>query len=312
MTFVRNLGQLGRRDAAIAGAKGASLGEMLRAGVPVPPGYVVTVPTFDRFLDEAGMEGKAEAVLNAMDRHDIRSVESASARLRGMLSDMRVPADIASEVLREFRALRCARVAVRSSATAEDSNSASWAGALETYLGVREKDLSARIEQCWSSLFTPRAIVYRIGRNLHARRISVAVVVQEMVAAEVAGVAFTVHPVTGDRAHMVIEAGLGLGETIASGRITPDLYVVDKKSGRIAQKTISEQREMTVMGGAGTRTTPVPKRRRTAQKLPDTRIRELAAICRRVERLYGRPQDIEWALDRAGLFITQARPITTL
>ena len=226
-------------------------------------------------------------------------------------------------------------MAVRSSATAEDSAVASWAGELETYLNTTEKNLLENIKKCWSSLFTQRALFYAFEKQVFTKKhqqkiragtskmkdsypVSVAVVVQEMVHSEISGICFTVHPVTENRNQMVIEAGYGLGEAIVGGKITPDTYVIDKAKARsksqksILDKNISEQSMMIIRKGAGIKEVDVPKGKRSVQKITDRQIAELAIICLKIEKHYNFPQDIEWALEKGKFYVTQSRPITTL
>ena len=213
----------------------------------------------------------------------------------------------------EFKKLKRPLVAVRSSATAEDSTQASWAGELETYLNTTEKTLLGRVKQCWSSLFTPRAIFYRNEQGMRKSRVSVAVVIQTMVQSEISGITFTVHPVTKDRNQMIIEAGYGLGEAIVSGQITPDSYVVGKRNLDLLDINVAEQKRMLIKKGAsGNAWQPEPKTRQHSQKLTGKQIIELANICIRIEKYYRKPQDIEWAFAKGKFYITQSRPITTL
>ena len=203
-------------------------------------------------------------------------------------------------------------VAIRSSATAEDSSTAAWAGQLETYLNTSEPQVLKNVQLCWSSLFTPRAIFYRIEQKLHKKPVSVAVVVQQMVQSEVAGICFTVHPVTKDYNQMVIEAGLGLGEAVVSGQITPDTYVIHKNDFSILDINVSEQTMMIIKGGKDNVHKKLSAKVGGKQKLTGQQIVELARICKNIEKHYGKPQDIEWALVKNKFYITQSRPITTL
>jgi len=204
-------------------------------------------------------------------------------------------------------------VAVRSSATAEDSSTASWAGELDTYLNTTEKNLIGRVKDCWSSLFTARAIFYRFEKGLRNSKVSVAVVIQEMVQSEISGIAFTVHPVTKNKNQMIIEAGFGLGEAIVSGQITPDSYVIDKRDFSILDINIAEQQKMLVRKtGAGNVWKNVHCQKTECQKLSGQQIIQLAKICSGIEKHYGKPEDIEWAFAGGKFFITQSRPITTL
>lgn len=312
MELIRNFSLIGKNDVGIAGGKGASLGEMTRAKIPVPPGFVVLASAFDRFLDETDIGSEIEAIAHKVKHTDINSVDRASNEIRDLILDAKFPRDLAAAVGEQFRRLKAPLVAVRSSATAEDSSVASWAGELESYLNTAKANLLTNIQKCWASLFTPRAIFYRREKKLHKAKVSVAVVVQAMVQSDVSGICFTVHPVTKDYGQMVIEAGWGLGEAIVGGKITPDTYIVHKPRGIILEKNISEQAMMIVRDGNGTAEKPVPQAKRGRQKFPDAKIIALAKLCQQIERHYGKPQDIEWSLAQGKLYILQSRPITTL
>lgn len=305
--------KLDKKSVALAGGKGAQLGEMSQAKFPIPPGFVVLSTTFDRFLEDTDLKQDIEAQLKKVNIKDINSVDRYSHVIRDLIHDYPVPADIKKEIESEFSKLKCDFVAVRSSATAEDSDIASWAGELETYLYVDKARLAQAVRQCWSSLFTPRAIFYRFERKLDGLRVSVGVVVQKMVNSEISGVAFTAHPVTKNKNQMVIEAGYGLGEAIVSGMITPDTYTINKKDNLISDINIAEQKEKIVKKGAsGTKKQAVPKVQGSIQKLTGKQIVELAKLCQKIEAHYKKPQDIEWAIEKNKIYITQARPITTL
>jgi len=313
--FVKTFKQISKNDVREAGGKGASLGEMTRAGIPVPPGFVVLSNAFNHFLEETNLGAEIEAAMHSVDGKDINSVEGASVKIRSLVEKTVFPKDIAAEVLTAFKQLKAPLVAVRSSATAEDSKTSSWAGELESYLNVDGKNLLERVKNCWASLFTPRAIFYRFEKNLHKQSVSVAVVVQKMVQSEVSGIAFTVNPVTKDHDQMVIEAGWGLGEAIVGGKITPDTFIVHKhKNGKfdILDKNVSEQEIMVTRGPKGVVETRVPEAKRAKQKLSDELVLKLAELCTRIEKHYGYPQDVEWAFEKGKFYVTQARPITTL
>lgn len=305
--------RISKRDVKLAGGKGASLGEMTQAGIPVPPGFVVLASGFDRFLHEADIEADIEAQLRKVDYKDVNTVDRYSNVIRDIIHDARMPKDLQVEILGEFKKLKAKFVAVRSSATAEDSSQASWAGELESYLNTTDKTLLGRVKQCWSSLFTPRAIFYRHEKKLHKAKVSVAVVVQQMVQSEISGIAFTVHPVTKDRNQMIIEAGFGLGEAIVSGQITPDSYVVGKKKFELLDINVSEQpRALYGRSGGGNSWKNLTKAQGGKQKLAGKQIQELARICLTIEKHYGFPCDIEWAFQKNRFYVTQSRPITTL
>jgi pyruvate, water dikinase len=300
------------KDAAIAGGKGASLGEMTKVGINIPSGFVVMANAFNKFLEDTKLDIKIETILKDVKSGDTDSVDNSSKKIRDLIKGAEFPKDIANEISKEFKSIKTPSVAVRSSATAEDSSIASWAGELESYLNIGEDSLLEAVKKCWSSLFTPRAIIYRIDKGMGEQSVSVAVVVQEMVQSEISGITFTVHPVTKNNDQMIIEAGYGLGEAIVGGLITPDTYIIDKKTNSILEKSISEQSMMIVGNSKGTSERVVPKNDQTKQKLNDQRILKLAEICKNIEEHYKKPQDIEWALEKGIFFITQSRPITTL
>jgi len=318
--FIKPFSQIFKADVKIAGGKGASLGEMTRAKIPVPPGFVILATAFDYFISqktrkevaEVGLEIKAK--LKKVNFKDTNSIDEASNVIRDIMNDTKIPKVLADEIKQEFKKLKAKYVAVRSSATAEDSSVASWAGELETYLNTIEKTLLQNVKYCWSSLFTPRAIFYRYEKKLSDQKVSVAVVIQKMVESEISGIAFTVHPVTKDKNQMIIEAGFGLGEAIVSGQITPDSYVIDKRDLSILDINVSEQKKMLVRKGAGGGNIwkPVLKARQEIQVLNGKQIIELAKICVKIEKHYKKPQDIEWAYTKGKFYITQSRPITTL
>jgi len=318
--YTKDFKKLSKKDTSIAGGKGASLGEMTlrlcsgqaRRHCPVPPGFVVLAQAFDRFLEETDINVEIEALLRKVKIKDINSIEKVSEEIRSLILDAEFPKDIAKEILSEFAKLKAKYVAVRSSATAEDSSTASWAGELESYLNTSKENLLENVKKCWASLFTPRAIFYRFEKKLHKQKISVAVAVQKMIQSEISGICFTVHPVTEDYDQMVIEAGYGLGEAIVGGKITPDTYVIHKINKNILDSNISKQKMMIVREGSGVKETIVPKTKQEKQKLADKRILELAKICQNIEKHYKKPQDIEWAFEKNKFYIVQSRPITTL
>jgi len=241
MKFTRNFKDLCKDDVALAGGKGASLGEMINAGILVPEGFVVVSDAFERFIEENDLNVEIDAALDEVDTEAIHTVENASEKIQAIILLQEVPKDVSKEVLKGFKELGSKFVAVRSSATSEDSASAAWAGQLESYLNTNEENLLGNLKKCWASLFTPRAIFYRFEQKLDKSDISVAVAVQKMVDSEESGIAFSVHPVTEDPNQLIIEAGFGLGEAIVSGQITPDSYVVDKEDFHIIDIDVHEQ-----------------------------------------------------------------------
>lgn len=343
MEFIRPFERLGIKDAAIAGGKGASLGEMTaafappshkasdghakasagqaKAGIPVPPGFVILSNAFERFILEANIAEEIDTIIiHKVNREDMRSVEHASETIQKLILEAKMPEDIGREIRAHFKKLDAPFVAVRSSATAEDSQSAAWAGQLDTFLNTTEDTLIQNVQHCWASLFTPRAIFYRFEKGMHDKKISVAVVVQKMIQSEVSGIAFSVHPVTEDRNQMIIEAGFGLGEAIVSGQVTPDSYVVEKEPRRIIDINITTQTKALVRGpcgpsidsGQANEWRELSKEEGSKPTLTNDQVLELAELIIRIEQHYGFPCDIEWALEHGIFYITQSRPITTL
>lgn len=312
--FTKTFNQISKKDVEIAGGKGSSLGEMTQAKILVPPGFVVLATVFDKFLEETDIGVEIEAIMHKIKHDDIHSIEKASEKILDLIYDVEFPKDIGEEITKQFSKLKTEYVAVRSSATAEDSSIASWAGELESYLNTTDKTLLESVKKCWASLFTPRAIFYRYEKKLHKQKVSVAVVVQKMVQAEVSGICFTTHPVTNDKDQIVIEAGYGLGEAIVGGIITPDTYIVHsyKNHFDILDVNISKQTIMIIKSNTGTKEVKIPKLKQEKQKLTDKQILKLAEICQNIENHYKFPQDIEWVYENNKFYIVQSRPITTL
>jgi pyruvate,water dikinase len=287
---------------------------MTKSGFPVPPGFVVSAAAFEKFLEDTDINVEIDAALDKVNPKDIESVEEASEVLKSLIKKTSIEKSLQNEILLEFKKLKAEFVAVRSSATAEDSKVDSWAGELESYLNITNQDLIRAVQNCWASLFTPRAIFYRLERGLGGKKVLVAVVVQKMVESKVAGVAFSVHPVTRDRNQMVIEAGYGLGEAIVAGKITPDTYVVDKQDMTLLDINVSKQEKMIIKkkSGKGNIEARVAKNKGSLQKLSGKKILELAKIVKNIEKHYGLPQDVEWAYEKGKFYIVQSRPITAL
>jgi len=286
MAYTQNLRHIRASHTAIAGGKGAALGELLAAGIPVPPGFVVTTQAFTPFVS-ALSERSASAILT---------------------TDL--PADLQIEVTAEFTKLGAPFVAVRSSATAEDGAAHAWAGQLESYVPTSQTELLTNIKKCWASLYNPRAITYRKQMGLASADVHVAVVVQAFIDSEHAGVAFSAHPVTGSRNHIVVESVHGLGEAAVDGHVTPHTYVLGKQNGNIIELCEGTQKNMLVRGRNNqSQWKPLPP---NVQKLTAAQLQELAGYVRNIERHFGRPMDVEWAYTHGTFYIVQSRPITTL
>lgn len=328
--FIKSFKNISKKDVLIAGGKGASLGEITKAKIPVPPGFVILVEAFDRFLQENNLNADIASQIKKISYKDINSVDRYSNVIRDLIHDFPIPKDLEKVFLKEFKELNSKYVAVRSSATAEDSSIASWAGELETYLNTDKNNLIDNIKKCWSSLFTPRALFYAFEKEIitsdkqkkiraktckkldDCYPVGVAVVIQKMIQSDVSGICFTVHPVTQDKNQMVIEVGWGLGEAIVGGKITPDTYVISKKDWIIMDTNISDQEMMMIRFGSGIKETKVPKSKQSKQKLSGKQIIKLAKLCQKIEDHYKKPQDIEFAIENNKIYITQSRPITTL
>ncbi|WP_418284333.1 phosphoenolpyruvate synthase [Halorubrum sp. DTA46] len=303
-------------DVGTVGGKAASLGELIGAGLPVPPGFTVTAGTYRTFIEEAEIDEELFAAVD-VDPEDSAALREAEEAAEELILGTPFPDAVREEILDSYRSMGSdgeeAFVAVRSSATAEDLPDSSFAGQQETFLNVREADLLRRVKECWASLFTQRAIYYRQQRGFPHADVDIAVVVQRMVDAEKSGVMFTSHPSTGDP-QITIEAAWGLGEAVVSGTVSPDNYVYDRESGAVENVTVADKKvEMVKDPDTGeTVQLDVGDDRRKERVLSDDEIEELVALGKRVESHYGTPQDVEWALHGGKIFMLQSRPITTI
>ncbi|MFC7323861.1 phosphoenolpyruvate synthase [Halorubrum rutilum] len=303
-------------DVGTVGGKAASLGELIGAGLPVPPGFAVTAGTYRTFIEEAGIDEELFSAVD-VDPEDSAALRAAEERAEELILETPFPDEVREEILERYRSMGGegdeAFVAVRSSATAEDLPDSSFAGQQETFLNVREDDLLRRVKECWASLFTQRAIYYRQQRGFPHADVDIAVVVQRMVDAEKSGVMFTSHPSTGDP-QITIEAAWGLGEAVVSGTVSPDNYVYDRGRGEVDEVTVADKKvEMVKDPETGeTVRLDVEEERRTARVLSDAEIEELVALGERVEDHYGTPQDVEWAIREGEIYMLQSRPITTI
>ncbi len=321
--FVLWFDQYRESDKPRVGGKCASLGELIAAELPVPPGFAVTVEAYDTLRDDTELRSNVRKALAEVDLDDPDSLELTSRYVRDLIEASPMNPEVERAVKASYREL-CAAcgvedvpVAVRSSATAEDLPDASFAGQQDTFLWVRGEDAVARaVQRCWSSLFTARAISYRHETGHDHEIISMAVAVQKMVHPKAAGVAFTLNPTDGDRSQIAIDSSWGFGEAVVSGEVTPDNFLVDKVLFEITRRTISPKAiEYVLNGSDSVEKAPVPDDRRLAPSLTDHEIVAVAKMAKRAERHYGRPQDIEWALDRDlpegdNVVLLQSRPET--
>lgn len=317
MRLIAQLTELSAADVALAGGKGANLGELTRAGVTVPPGFVVTAAAYTHFLEMTGVRAQMEPLVAGLDHNDNPTVERLTAEIRSLITAGTLPDDLAEATSAAYATLGGGAVAVRSSATAEDLPDASFAGQQSTYLNVEgsEEVLSA-LRDCWASLFEPRAVHYRFQHGYDNLAVGIAVVVQRMVESERSGVMFTLNPITGDHHSMIVEACYGLGEAVVSGIVTPDTYIVDKASGAVLDRQAGAQEQEMVRksnpapGEEPNEWLAVPFERRAKSKLTDEEIAEVSRIGVRIEEHFGRPQDIEWAYEGGRFYVVQARPVT--
>jgi pyruvate,water dikinase len=305
-----------KRDVAVAGGKGANLGELTRAGLPVPPGFVVTAPAYLEAADLAGVRSDLrERAANAdRDSVDEASLESVASDLRELVRKAGIPDALRQDVIDAYHRLGAGTsVAVRSSATAEDSATTSFAGMNETFTNVHgDEQLLERIVDCWASLFGARVLAYRATQGITDEP-AIAVVVQRMVDSECSGVMFTVDPATGDSSHIVIEAAFGLGEVVVGGQVEPDTYVVAKRGPKVLDRRVGNKTFKIVRGADGRdERIDLDAEAAGSRVLGDDQLLELADLARRVEQHYGAPQDTEWAIEHGSIFFVQSRPITTL
>ncbi len=297
------------------GGKGASLARLAAAGLPVPPGFHITTAAYRRFVTEQGLQEQILAAVSAVTADHPATLEEASQQIGKLFADGVMPDDVAEAIRQAYAELGGddLPVAVRSSATAEDLPEMSFAGQQETYLNMHGAAMVLEaVKRCWASLWTARAIGYRARHGIAPQEVSLAVVVQELVPADAAGILFTANPLTGARDQVMINAAWGLGEAIVGGQVTPDTVVVDRASRAVMEQQISEKDVMTVRTHEGTLEEPVPADKRTTAVLAAEQAAELARIGVRIEELYGQPMDIEWVLHAGRFFIVQARPITAL
>jgi pyruvate, water dikinase len=316
---VRPLSELSAADVDFAGGKGANLGELTSAGLPVPPGFVVGAPAYAAFCDGSGLRSRIAARLERVDVDDPTALDAASAEIRRWVEEEPPPDWLAAAISDGYENLAAgdprAPVAVRSSATAEDTATASFAGMNETFLNVRGGDaVLEAIRRCWASLFGARTIFYRAKRGFGQADMDIAVVVQRQIPATRAGVMFTIDPATGERDHLVIEGSFGLGESVVAGRVSPDRYLVDKPTLSVVRREIREKAiAIEALTDGGTVTRELAPEDATRPVLSDEEASGVAALGRRIESHYAAPQDTEWAIDTEGrIWILQARPVTAI
>lgn len=306
-----------KHDLPLVGGKGANLGEMTKAGFPVPNGFAITIPAYEMFIQENNFERRILDILKPLDVNDPEQLNQASKNIKKIILTGKFPDIVAKDIIKAYKKLSgrfsSALVAARSSATAEDLPGASFAGQQETFLNIKgEANLLVKARECWASLFTPRAIFYRNENKIPQGSEKISVIVQKMIQSESSGVMFSIDPVSNQKDRIVIEAVWGLGETIVQGSVIPDTYVVQKETFSILSKEISDQSRQLIRKGIETKEREVSKKFIGVQKISDDDIVALAKLADKLHKHYYFPQDAEWAKEKGKIYIVQTRPVTTL
>lgn len=310
--------EVGKKDVASVGGKGANLGELTNAGIPVPPGFIVTADAYYTFLEKTQIMTDIRKLLNSINPQDSRQLQQIAEVIQKIIIKSDMPSDLVEKINAAYKKMGGGLVAVRSSATAEDLPDASFAGQQSTFLNIQGEDNVVRaVKECWASLFNARAIFYRVERNFDHFKVGIAVPVQRMVQSKTSGVMFTLEPVTSDKRKIVIEAVFGLGEAIVSGEVTPDLFIINKEDLRVISKTINKQEWQLIKNPLEDKNhlnikENIPIELQLSQKITDEEVIQLATLGKTIEKHYNFPQDIEWAKEDGHIYITQARPVTTI
>ena len=316
--FVCPLGATGHEDIALVGGKGAHLGEMIRAGFSVPPGFSVTSVSYDRFFDAADLKRPIEEIAAGVDFHDLKDVEEKTSRIREIMSIAQIPAEVEREIREAYKELQGEEVevplvAVRSSVSTRDISRSSFPGQMDTFHNVRGiEEVLGTIRECWASVWSARGASTMHALKIDPNTIVIAPVVQRMVLSEISGVLFTANPIDGNPGAILMDAAFGLGEVVVSGSLTPDHYVISKKGFRVLSKVVgykSFKLELDAEKGSGNRRVPLSEEEARRECLAPDQVRQLAESGIAVEEHFGRPQDIEWAYSSGKLFLLQSRDI---
>ena len=298
---------------SVAGGKGANLSQLVRAAFPVPQGCVITTLAYQAFTKANGIDGQIQELARSVPDDEPEALESQSRVLRQFFEEGFISPDLEQDILSAHRQLTLSSpaLAIRSSAIAEDLPGRSFAGQHETYLNVcGERQLLNAVRRCWSSLWTTRALAYRRRHLPGFADLSLAVVVQQMAIAEASGVLFTINPLSNSREEMVINAAWGLGEAVVGGRVTPDLFVFDKATGRLKEAEIADKQVMTMTCASGTAEVAVKLQQQRQAALNEEQMAALFRLGREIEAHFGTPQDIEWAVAADRIYVLQSRPVT--
>ncbi len=314
MPVTARLDELSRYNLARTGGKGANLGEMVRSGLPVPPGFVVLTDAYRAFVTQSGLSDEILRLAKAADDDDMGALEEKARDIRCLFEAVSIPENVNRAIVEAYETLGGGPVAVRSSATAEDLPGASFAGQHDSFLNIEGTEaVCAAVRRCWASLWNPQALAYRRRRQMHLDDVAIAVVVQRMIEAERAGVLFTANPLNHRRDQMLLSASWGLGEAVVGGEVDPDQWVVDTESGQVLETHIADKQLITAKAKDGTTTREMPDHLRTAPTLNEDEVEKLIALGKTAASFFGAPQDIEWAWADDGVtYLVQSRPITTL
>lgn len=325
---IRWFKDISKGDLEVAGGKGTNLGIMTQAGLPIPPGFVVTAQAYKEFIEKTGIKDKILEIVNAIDIENTAELQGKAKEVQELIKATEMPEEIKEEVMDNYSLIGTNRkakakeiidgreelVACRSSATAEDLPEASFAGQQATYLNVKGRDGCAEaVRKCWASLFTARAIYYRAKNNFPTEKVYIAVVVQKMITADKSGVMFSINPATNDETEVMIEGAFGLGEAVVSGAVNPDLYIVDKKSLKVKKVEVKEQKIKIVRDEETGETVEkdLTPEEEAKQVCNEKEIIELARLAKKIEKHYKKPQDMEWAIEKNKFYVVQARAVTT-
>ncbi|TVP44426.1 MAG: hypothetical protein EA350_11635, partial [Gemmatimonadales bacterium] len=310
--LIRGLEALDQADLPVAGGKGASLGAMLHAGLPVPEGFAVLTEAYWAFVRHNGFDEPVRHLVEDVAPDAPEALADAAQALRDRFACGEIPVEVARAIAEAFERLGGGLVVVRSSATAEDLPGASFAGQHDSFLGIEgPEEVCDAVRRCWASLWNPRAVSYRKRVGLDSTDIAISVVVQRMIDADRSGVLFTANPLDHRRDRMLLSASFGLGEAVVGGDVSPDTWVMNR-AGQVVEHHVADKQVMTVREGKGTANRPMPEDRRRAVTLSDAEVAALAELGGRAEGYFGSPQDLEWAIADGSIYLVQSRPITSL
>lgn len=311
--YIRRLDQISKDDFLLVGGKASNLGEMIKAGMSVPDGFVVLTSAYKKFVKENNLQSNIQKIMEKLNFNDTAKLEKVFQTIQNWFKDSKIPEDVKNEIALAYKKLGGGAVVIRSSATAEDLPGSSFAGQYDTYLNIFGiEDICEALKKCFASLWNTRAMLYRVKQNISHGELSHAVVVQKLVDGEKAGILFTANPINNRRDQMIINASWGLGEAIVSGEVSPDQWVIDKNTGEIVENNISKKQVMTVRGTEGTINEEVPIELQNKPSLSRKDIKNLIEIGHKTESYFNLPQDIEWVIAGDKVYLLQSRDITTL